>query len=154
MFNPYELLKQQQDLRLTIKQLPDGLRGTYLQKEEIKIIVLNKKLNQVERRCTLTHELAHYFLGHYGDYFSINNYTAECWHNKQEYLANVWATDRLIETPKLLKIIQADHQYTLDDICDMFWVTQEFMFFKLQRLVNLGYLNNFFMPDITRYTDR
>lgn len=148
MFNPYEVLLREENVELIFKDLPYPLQGYYAQCESDALIVLDRALSQAQRRCILTEELAHYFLGHTGNYFT-GKYQGGLTFDKQEYDAKVWATDRLINTHELLKTIQADHQFTLYDICDRFWVTEEFMLFKMQRLVNLGLLNNFFMQNVT-----
>ena len=153
MFNPYKAAKEQRDIVIFFRPLPEGLHGLYVFREQ-PLFIINSLANQIEQRCATTEELGHYFLGHRGNYFIDNDYSEQIRIGKQEYDAKIWAADRLIDTNRLIKLISQDHQFTPYDIADMFWVTLDVLFFKLQLLVNLGYLNNFFMPDITRYTDR
>jgi len=148
LFNPYDVAKQQNDIDIFFKPLPVHVHGLYVKKDK-PYFIINKLASQVKRRCALAEELGHYFLGHNGNYLVAGSYRERLNLDKQEYDAKLWATDRLIDTRSLLSTIRADHQLTLDDICDTFWVTQEFMIFKMQRLVNLGHVNSFFVPDIT-----
>ncbi len=146
-FNPYEVLKEL-DISLYFKKLPEGLNGLYIAKSNLRLIILSKGLNQAERRCVLTEELAHYFLGHTDNILSDKDYRAILSYEKFDYDAKIWAADRLIDTNKLIKLMKQDHQFTPHEIADMFWVDLDILFFKMQRLVNLGYISNFFVPDI------
>ena len=116
---------------------------------DVYIIVLNKYLSKVERRCTLTHELAHYFLGHNDDYFETKSYAGACSYSKKEHDAWVWAVDRLVGAQELLYFFGSDHELTVEEIADYLWVTTEVLFFKIQRLVSAGYMGNFLLPKIT-----
>jgi Zn-dependent peptidase ImmA (M78 family) len=149
MFNPYDVLVAQPDIRYTVALMPDEVKGAYICRNDRHTIVINKCLNQVERRCTLTHELAHYFLGHTGDYFSLNNAYSVVSHSKKEHDAWVWASDRLIDTQQYIDFVRRDHQLTIADICDTFRVTEQILTFKAKHLVEIGNLEGyFFMPDI------
>lgn len=148
MFNPYQFLASRPQIELRFKLLPASLQGYYASYQEDTLIVLNRSLSQVERRCVLTEELGHYVLGHSGNYF-LGKYSGGLSPGKQEVQAKTWAADRLIDTTAILSMMRRDHQHTVDEICESLWVTRDTLFFKLQRLVNLGYLSHFFMPDIT-----
>lgn len=150
MIDPYEILKSQQDIQLVVKTLPEEIRGVYMGRANKKMIVLNRCLTQTERRCTLTHELAHFFLGHADDYFEVRDYYDECCYGKKEQDAKVWAVDRLIDTHELLAFAKQDHQLTVEEIAEHFWVTKEVLFFKWNRLTNIQASALFFMPDATQ----
>jgi len=147
-FNPYDLLRRERNIELVFRKLPASLKGYFGRYKDSSFIVLSKSLTQVERRCVLAEELAHYYLGHSGNYLA-KAYYGGLGFDKQEHDAKVWAADRLIDTHNLLEIAQRDHQLTVEDICDHFWVTKEVLFFKLNRLANIRALSHFFMPDVT-----
>lgn len=146
MYNPYLVLKEHPEIMLAMEPLPDGLRGIYASTQGKSLIILSSLLTQTERRCTLTHELAHYFLGHHDDYFALTSYTDECTYRKKEHDAWSWAADRLIDTHDFLSFSDSDHQLTVEEVAERFWVTTDILFFKLQRLVTLGKLDVFYLP--------
>lgn len=61
MFHPWRLLRKLSHIRLTWADLPPGILGYTNGVDEI---VMDKHLLQVERRCTLVHELVHIDWGH------------------------------------------------------------------------------------------
>jgi Zn-dependent peptidase ImmA (M78 family) len=145
IYNPYAILKEQDNINLVFKPLYNGLKGFIAQHKNDVLIVMDKRLSQIERRCVLAEELGHYFLGHSGNYFA-GNYYGSLGFDKQEYDAKVWAADRLVDTEELLNIYSQDHQLTPYDIADYFWVTLDVLSFKIRHLVNLGKINTFYLP--------
>ena len=131
MFNPYELLKEQSDIFLGFEELPGKLRGLYHKDKEATIILLNKNLNIVERRCVLTEELAHHFLGHYTG-FSCSTYFERLSCNKQEKDALRWAVNKLIPDNELKEFIEHNPEAEIWDLTEHFWVTEEMAIFKLE----------------------
>lgn len=62
-FHPWRLLRSQEWMTLGYHDL-DLLDGAYF--ADIQTVMLRRGMLQVERRCTLAHELAHHHLGHAG----------------------------------------------------------------------------------------
>lgn len=59
--DPYAILAEHNDLSLCITRLPAGERGRWY--PDLHVIVIDEGLTQVERRCTLMHELVHRMRG-------------------------------------------------------------------------------------------
>jgi Zn-dependent peptidase ImmA (M78 family) len=55
--DPYDLLRAHPDVTMCLDDLPDGQRGRWY--PDIDTIVIDRRLSQAERRCTLAHELTH-----------------------------------------------------------------------------------------------
>lgn len=82
------------DLRIVFRKLPEDLMGVYFH-GPARVIALDSRLTQVERRCTLAHELVHLERGDDG-------HCATDWHeDKQEQLVHSIAARRLIATEDL-----------------------------------------------------
>lgn len=60
-YHPWRDLRGREHIELTWQSLPPGVRGIT---DGSSAIVMEPKMLQVERRCTLGHELAHIDLGH------------------------------------------------------------------------------------------
>lgn len=101
------------DLRVVQRRLPHGLMGVYFH-EPSRVIVLDSKLGQAERRCTLSHELVHVERGDHGP-------CATVWHeDKQERLVHEIAARRLIRLEDLaLALIVSEHEA---EQCEELWV--------------------------------
>lgn len=63
-FHPWRLLRRLPHVTVEPADLGGELSGCYF--PDLDVILLDRRLLQVERRCTLTHELAHRHLGHGG----------------------------------------------------------------------------------------
>lgn len=100
------------DLRIIHRDLPTGLLGYW--HAPARTIVLDSGLTQVERRCTLAHELVHVERGDDGQCSSD-------WHeNKLELQVHAAAARRLIGLPELgLALILHEHEV---DQADELWV--------------------------------
>jgi Zn-dependent peptidase ImmA (M78 family) len=59
--DPFELLTQHPDLSLCFARLPRGERGRWY--PALHCIVIDERLTQAQRRCTLMHELVHRMRG-------------------------------------------------------------------------------------------
>lgn len=59
--DPFELLAEHPDITLCFTRLPAGERGRWY--PDLHTIVLDERLTQAERRCTLLHELVHRMRG-------------------------------------------------------------------------------------------
>lgn len=93
------------DLRIVFRQLPGDLMGVYFHGPS-RVIALDSRLTQVERRCTLAHELVHLERGDGGR-------CATDWHeSKQEQQVHQVAARRLIRAEDLaLALILHEHPY-------------------------------------------
>lgn len=60
-YHPWRELRSREHLELTWEDLPPGIRGVT---DGSSAIWMEPRMLQVERRCTLAHELAHIDLGH------------------------------------------------------------------------------------------
>lgn len=61
-----------------------------------KVILINRELTKIQRRCALAHEIAHIDFG--------DNDTAACWYSaRQESIADQVAAERLIALHDLLR---------------------------------------------------
>lgn len=76
--DPYELLAQHPDLSLCFARLPKGERGRWY--PGLHAIVIDERLTQAERRCTLMHELVHRMRGdvHVTDEVAMNRQEKHC----------------------------------------------------------------------------
>lgn len=63
MFHPWGILRKLAHIRLSWVLMPDLVPG---RTNGVDIIWMDKRLDQVERRCTLTHELIHIERHHTG----------------------------------------------------------------------------------------
>lgn len=101
------------DLRIVFRKLPGDLMGVYFHGPS-RVIALDSRLTQAERRCTLAHELVHLERGDDGR-------CASAWHeSKQEALVHQIASRRLITTEDLaLALILHTHVH---DQAEELWV--------------------------------
>jgi hypothetical protein len=60
-FDPYSLLAGMPHLTLEVTRLPDDEMGRWIPSRQT--IVLDDRLDQAERRCTLVHEMVHHISG-------------------------------------------------------------------------------------------
>ncbi|SEE24732.1 protein of unknown function [Arthrobacter alpinus] len=63
MFDPWGTLRRLTHIHVSFVRMPDGAPG---RTDGLRVIWLDKQLQQVERRCALAHELVHIELGHDG----------------------------------------------------------------------------------------
>jgi hypothetical protein len=96
-----ELLKKYcNDVRITEKSLPFGLKGAYSN----DIIFIEKRMSSIEKKCVLAEELGHHFTssGIILDQRNIINV-------KQEKNAHIWAVKELITYEKYLMAVMLNH---------------------------------------------
>ena len=93
------------DLRIVFRELPGDLMGVYYH-GPARVIALDSRLTQVERRCTLAHELVHLERGDDGR-------CASAWHeSKLEQQVHLIAARRLISTEDLaVTLILHEHAW-------------------------------------------
>lgn len=107
MFHPWGILRKLSHIRLTWADLPVGILGYTNGVDEI---VMDRRLLQVERRCTLTHELVHIEYGH-----------TRCQPAKVERQVCAEASRRLVTIEQLLKHLPWARN--LSELADDLWVT-------------------------------
>lgn len=96
MWHPWRELRALTDTVLSIEEVPSG-NGWY--SPAYDVILLRPGLRQVERRCTLAHELGHRRLGHAG---ICGTPDAGRLTRRQEQHADRWAARRLIDLEDLV----------------------------------------------------
>lgn len=107
MFHPWGILRKLSHIRLNWADLPPGILGYT---NGIDEIVMDKRLLQVERRCTLTHELVHIEWGH-----------LRCQNEKIERKVRAETSRRLVTLEQLLQHIPwARNRH---ELADDLWVT-------------------------------
>lgn len=113
-YDPWEHASQL-DLRIVFRKLPGDLMGVYFHGPS-RVIALDSRLTQAERRCTLAHELVHLERGDDGR-------CASDWHeSKQEALVHQIAARRLISAPDLAMALLL-HEHVADQ-ADELWVDE------------------------------
>ena len=116
--HPWRDLRSREHLTVYHEPLPPGLRGAT---DGATSIWLERRLLQVERRCTLTHELVHVDLGH------------DCAQDeKSEAKVRRITAKRLIDWDDLVDAFRWAHdQY---EAADELWVTPEVFADRLRHL--------------------
>lgn len=105
-YHPWRELRSREHLELTWANLPPGVRGIT---DGASAIWLEIDQLQVERRCTLAHELAHVDLGH------TTKPTAQ-----EERRARRLAANKLINWDNLVDAFRWAH--TAEEAADELWV--------------------------------
>lgn len=109
MYHPWRVLRALEHIRLKHAELPLGVLGYT---NGVDLIVLDKFLLQVERRCTLTHELVHVEMGH-----------ETCQSEAIEKRVSAEASRRLITLEHLL--LHIPWANNLNELADDLWVTPD-----------------------------
>jgi Zn-dependent peptidase ImmA (M78 family) len=123
-YSPWEDLGRR-EVALRFDVLPEDQDGLWL--PDLALIVLDRRLTQTERRCSLAHELVHHELGH-----------VECGHaglaEIQESQADAMAARRLVTIDQLAAALP----WTVDkaELADMLWVTEDVLELRLGLLSN------------------
>lgn len=108
-YHPWRELRSRKHLELTWADLPPGIRGIT---DGSSAIWMESRMLQVERRCTLAHELAHIDLGH-----TTKTTVAE------ENAARRLAAQKLIEWDALVDVFKWAHN--AQEAADELWVIPE-----------------------------
>jgi Zn-dependent peptidase ImmA (M78 family) len=118
-------------IELIYEKLPSSINGVYYEDGEYPIIVINNNISSSSRllRCVICEELGHYFtcVGNIAG-GQLKRGASNISYNKYENKALKWATNYLINTNRLLKLI-SDNPDT-KEIADHFNVTQSFLIDK------------------------
>lgn len=117
MFHPWRRLRAQSHIDVSWPVMPGRLGST----NGIDVIRMHPHQSQVQRRCTLAHEMAHIELGH----------TSGC-HPATERQAAQHAARWLIDMDDLLDALRwADD---LREVADCLWVVEETLMARLDSL--------------------
>lgn len=108
-YHPWRELRSREHVELTWENLPPGVRGIT---DGSSAIWMEPDQLQVERRCTLAHELAHIDLRH-------TRKTTD----QEELAARRYAAQQLIDWDALVDAFRWAH--TVEEAADELWVTTE-----------------------------
>jgi hypothetical protein len=118
MFDPWATLRRLSHIQIAWIRMPDDQPG---RTDGVRVVWLDKRLQQVERRCTVTHELIHIERGHDG-----------CQAPRIEYQVCVETARRLIPIDELCQ--HAAWARSIQELADELWVTPEVATDRLQSL--------------------
>ena len=119
--HPWRDLRSRPHITLSWRDLPPGIRGAT---DGTSAIWMEVDLLQVERRCTLAHELAHIDLGH-----TTATTVAE------ERAARRYAANKLIDWDGLVDVFRWAHNAF--EAADELWVTPEVFEDRLRALTHV-----------------
>jgi len=126
-------------LDLTYDDLGSNLRGLYVRHPRLyrPLIALHHTLHTDERlfRCVLAEEVGHHFTGA-GNYMIGYNQHTRVWMDKAEYLAMKWAVNYLVPEDKF--VLRVGH-YPIHELADIFYVTEGFIRWQVNRLRDVLY---------------
>ena len=118
MFDPWGALRRLTHIHIAFIRMPDGVPG---RTDGLRVIWLDSRLQQVERRCALTHELVHLERGHDG-----------CQEPRIERQVCAETARRLIPVDDLCK--HAAWTSNVNELADELWVTERVVTDRLQSL--------------------
>lgn len=118
MFDPWGALRRLTHIHISFVRMPDGAPG---RTDGLRVIWLDNRLQQDERRCTLMHELIHLERGHAG-----------CQPPRIEYGVRAETARRLIAIEALCK--HAAWASGIHELAEELWVTPEVATDRLQTL--------------------
>lgn len=121
--DPYALLQGMPHLTLEITRLPDDEMGRWI--PDRQTIVLDDRLDQAERRCTLVHEMVHHVSG---DHAGLAPELAEM----QERICLERTARLLITTPALADAMRWSPH--IDEIAEQLWVDEATVWNRLDHL--------------------
>ncbi|MET4003503.1 hypothetical protein ABIB48_002228 [Arthrobacter sp. UYCu511] len=118
MFDPWGALRRLTHIHISFVRMPDGAPG---RTDGLKVIWLDSRLQQDERRCTLAHELVPLEFGHAG-----------CQAPRIEYEVRAETARRLIPLEALCT--HAAWAASIHELAADLWVTPEVATDRLQTL--------------------
>lgn len=116
-WHPWRRLRELAELEVHFAELAEGVRGTIYN----EIITLAAGMNQVERRCVLTHEILHWEMGH----------RTRCKH-RDEVLVQQATARRLITLDDLAAGLAWAHNRA--ELADELWVLEDVLDVRLDHL--------------------
>lgn len=129
MFHPWRSLRALgDDTFMAVQPTPGGKPAWW--DPESDTFLIKPGMTQVERRCALTHELAHRTLGHSG----LCTYPdAKRQNRRQERVADLWAAERLITLEALAVAMRWSKER--DEVADELWVTRPLLDLRLETML-------------------
>lgn len=118
MFDPWGALRRLTHIHISFVRMPDGVPG---RTDGLRVIWLDNRLQQVERRCALAHELVHVELGHNG-----------CQRPCTEHKVRVLTAQRLIPIDALCQ--HSAWARSLHELAEDLWVTPDVLTDRLESL--------------------
>lgn len=109
MFDPWGALRALTHITISWVRMPDGQPG---RTDGVRVVWLDNRLQQDERRCTITHELVHLELGHDG-----------CQRPCVEYQVRAETARRLIPIEDLCR--HAAWARSIHELAEELWVTPD-----------------------------
>ena len=122
MYHPWRAFGQHEDWLLARAELPDGLRG--VADFDTRTVILHSRLRQVERRCTLAHEIVHIERGP----VPVDERLAA----REESAVQREAARRLISLEALGEALAWSEQPA--EVADVLWVTEDVLQARLASL--------------------
>ena len=120
MFDPWGVLRRLTHIHISFTRMPDGVPG---RTDGLRVIWLDNRLQQDERRCALTHELVHMEHGHDG-----------CQEPAIEYQVCAETARRLIPIDTLCQ--HAAWATSIHELAGELWVTAAIVTDRLQSLTH------------------
>lgn len=120
MFHPWRALRARQDITLEWRELS---LEVYALNNGRNRIWMDPRQTQVERRCTIAHELAHIELGHTGGCTS-----------REDREVDLLVARRLIEMPDLLDALRWTEEFV--EAADCLWVDEATLMARLDGLTS------------------
>lgn len=119
--------------------LPEKIKGLYIETRSASIILLNKNLDgPLERICVLVEELGHHYTtaGHIIDQTDIRN-------RKQEKKARNWGYERLVPLSSFVQAFEANVR-NRHEFADLIGVTEDFLDYSIAHYLEVyGLFVNF-----------
>lgn len=122
MYHPWRELRRRPDVDVEFVDLPAG-HGWWV--PEQRLILIDRRLTQVQRRCTLAHELEHVDRGDTGISCGVLA-------GRQEARATAAAARRLITLPRLADALLWSRDQ--GELAEQLWVTEEVLQARLLQL--------------------
>ena len=111
------LISEYPQLTIITAELPKGLSGLYCD----NVILLNKRLGNIEKHCILAEELGHYETS-YGNITNLNDIKNQ----KLELVARRWGYEKLVSLDKLIECHKRKY-WTIEEICFHLDITPEYL---------------------------
>lgn len=120
MFDPWGTLRRLSHIHVAWVRMPDGQPG---RTDGVRVVWLDSRLQQDERRCTITHELIHIEHGHAG-----------CQAPRIEYQVRAETARRLITIDALCR--HAAWAHSAHELAEELWVTPSVLTDRLNTLTH------------------
>lgn len=112
--------------------LPERIKGLYIETRSTSIILLNRNLESpLERMCVLAEELGHHYttVGHIIDQSDIIN-------RKQEKKACNWGYERLVPLSSFVQAFEANVR-NRHEFADLIGVTEDFLDYSISHYLEV-----------------